>query len=104
MKREKYTDISATHHFVALGIETSGVFGMEAKELLLEVVHQVMEESEDPKSYDYLLQRIFVAIQRGNAEPVLGTSVSLGTILTLLYSRLLSSGREGFVFKFCLLF
>ena len=39
LKREKYADISATHHFIPWGIETSGVFGVEEKELLLEVGH-----------------------------------------------------------------
>ena len=37
LKREEYADTSATHHFVPLGIETLEVFGVEAKELLLEV-------------------------------------------------------------------
>ena len=58
LKRQKFADISATHNFVPLEIETSGVFGVEAKELLLEVGHRLMEESREPRSYDYPLQRI----------------------------------------------
>ena len=66
LKREKYADISATHHFVPLGIETTGMFGVEAKELLLEVGRRVMEESGESRSYDYLLQRISIAVQQRN--------------------------------------
>ena len=44
VKREKHADITATHHFVSVGIETSGVFGVEAKNLL-EVGHRVLEVS-----------------------------------------------------------
>ena len=44
----RYADISATRHFVPLGIETLGIFGVEEKELLLEIGHLVMEESGIP--------------------------------------------------------
>ena len=39
LKRERYAGISATHHFVPVGIETLGMFGMEAVKLLLEAGH-----------------------------------------------------------------
>ena len=39
------------------------VFSMEENDLLLEVDHQVMAESGEPRSYDYLLQRISIAVQ-----------------------------------------
>ena len=53
--------------------ESSEVFAMEANELLLEVGFQVMEESEKPRSYDNILQRISVAVQRGNVTGHLGS-------------------------------
>ena len=47
---------------------------MEAKELLLEVGHQMVEKLSESESYDYLLQRISIAVQQGNAVAGLGTS------------------------------
>ena len=37
LKREKYAGISAIHYFVPVGIETSWVLGINAKQLLLDV-------------------------------------------------------------------
>ena len=62
-----------TFHLLVI-LYTWGVLGKEAKELLQEVGHRVMEESGDTRSYGYRLQRISVAIQHGNAAVVLGTS------------------------------
>ena len=72
-----------------------GVFGVEAKVLLLEVGHRVMEEFEDPRSNNYLLQRISVAVQQGNAAVVLGTSRVLNVLDV--------EEGEGFVLLFVLL-
>ena len=41
------------NYFVFVGIETSWVLGVEVKEPLLEVGHQMMRVSGEPKSYDY---------------------------------------------------
>ena len=61
LKRGNYAAISATHHFIPVRTETLGVFSAEAKDLLLEVGHRVIEES---GLYDYLLQS-FIAVQQG---------------------------------------
>ena len=49
LKRKKYAVIAATHHIVPVWIKTSGVFGMQAKGLLLEVGNRVMAESGEPR-------------------------------------------------------
>ena len=66
MRIEKYADILPTHHIVPLGIKTSRAFGLKVKELLLEVSNGLMEESGKLRSYDYLMQRISVAVRRRN--------------------------------------
>ena len=62
-KVAKYIELAATHHFIPVAIESTGVFGPQA--------HAFFRE---PLSLHYLHQRIAVAIQRGNAAAVLGTS------------------------------
>ena len=50
--------------------ETSRVFGPEALSLLEDIGRQIRAETEEPRSFPFLLQVISVAIQRGNAACV----------------------------------
>ena len=54
-------------------IETTGVCGPEALQFLRELGHCLKAETGEPRSIKFLLQRISVAMQRGNAAAVLGT-------------------------------
>ena len=72
-KKAKYAELAATHHFVPVAIETMGVFGKEAEAFFIELGRRIREETGEPLSFHYLLQRIAVAMQRGNAAAVLGT-------------------------------
>ena len=55
-KREKYTELAATHHFVPVAIETLGAFGKEAQAFLREHGHCIQEETGEPLDFHYLLQ------------------------------------------------
>ena len=79
-KRTKYTELEASHHFVPVAIETTGVFGPEALQFLRELGHRLKSESGEAQSFHFLQQRISVAIQRGNAAAVLGTMKSINNI------------------------
>ena len=72
-KRLKYAELEAIHHFVPVAIETSGVCGPEALQFLHELGHRLKAETREPRSLQFLFQRISVTIQRGNAAAVLGT-------------------------------
>ena len=73
-KKVKYAELATTHLFIPLAVETTGVFGSEARAFFRELSHQIQHETCEPLAHQYLLQRIAVAVQRGNAAPVLGTS------------------------------
>ena len=73
-KKAKYAELAVTHHFVPVAIETMGVFGKEAEAFFIELGRRIREETGEPLSFHYLLQRIAVAMQRGNAAAVLGTT------------------------------
>ena len=73
-KRAKYAELATTHHFIPLAVETSGVFSSEAQMFFREFGRRIKDESGEPQAYQYLLQGISVAVQRGNAAAALGTS------------------------------
>ena len=73
-KKAKYADLLTTHHFVPIGIETTGVFGPEALSFFKELGHCLRARSGEPLSFSHLLQQIGVTIQQGNTAAVLGTA------------------------------
>ena len=58
--------------FVPIAVETLGVLGREARHFVKEVARRVKSVTDDPLAHQYLLQRISVAVQRGNAAALLG--------------------------------
>ena len=72
---ETYADLAASYHFVPVSVETLGVFGPEALSLLEDIGRQIIRaETGEPRSLQFLLQGVSVAIQQGNAASVLGTT------------------------------
>ena len=72
-KSRKYSDIVVGVDFVPVAIETSGVWGEQALELITEIGRRIAAVTYEPRSTSFLRQRISVAVQRGNAFCVLGT-------------------------------
>ena len=62
--------------FAPVVIETSSVFGKQTLSFLKDLACRVRKVSVEVKSFPYLLQRLAVAVQRGNAVSVLGTFAS----------------------------
>src|SRR5260221_2724079 len=73
LKRQKYRDLEASHHFVPIAIETSGVIGAEARTLLADLGRRLAEATKEQRSHSFLLQRLLLAVQRGNAASIMGT-------------------------------
>ena len=72
-KIQKYSDIIPSVDFVPVAIETSGVWGRQALDLINEIGRRIAAVTHEPRSTAFLRQRISVAVQRGNAYCVLGT-------------------------------
>jgi len=72
-KSRKYADIIAGVDFIPFAIETSGVWGVQALELVSEIGRRLTSTTHEPRSTTFLRQRISVAVMRGNAQCVLGT-------------------------------
>ena len=73
LKMVKYANLTPTHHFVPVGVETCGTFGPQALSLFRELGQRLKKATGEQRSYQFLIQRVSVAIQTGNAISVLGT-------------------------------
>ena len=71
-KRSKYNNLEATHHFIPIAVETLGVMGADAQSFFWEVARRLRAVTNEPQSLQFLIQRVAVAIQRGNAAAILG--------------------------------
>ena len=69
-KRQKYAHLDSSHFFVPVAVETLGV---EARALFKDIGRRIFSVTQEPLSHRFLVQRIAVAVQRGNAAAVLGT-------------------------------
>jgi hypothetical protein len=72
-KTQKYVDIICGADVVPKAIETSGVWGEQAIELVKEIGRRIAASTHEPRSTVFFRQRLSVAVQRGNAYCVLGT-------------------------------
>ena len=73
-KSEKYRGLPPGHMFSPIAIETLGAIGPKSLALLKEFRRRIRAESGEPKSTEYLLQRLSVAVQRGNSTSVQGST------------------------------
>ena len=72
-KSAQYTHLQSTHLFMPVSAETSGVFGEESLHFLRELARRVRDRTGEPDAFQHLLQRLSMAIQRGNAISIMGT-------------------------------
>jgi hypothetical protein len=75
-KRLKYEAISRSHYFVPLAIETLGAVGEEGMIFLKELSGRIAAVTKDERSLNFLMQRISVTVQQGNAACIIGTMSS----------------------------
>ena len=84
-KRLKYAEISRTHVFIPIAVETMGAVGKDGLSFLKELGTRIMTVTQERRSFEFLMQRISVAIQRGNAACILGTLPSASELDDIFY-------------------
>ena len=72
-KREKYVELTHTHLFCPIAVETMGPVEEEGRDLLSAIGHQICKITGDPRETSFLSQRLSIIIQRGNAGAFRGT-------------------------------
>jgi len=85
-KMTKYSSLSAQYDFRPIAAETLGAPGDEALTFLRDLGQRIAVATAEPRSFQFLMQRISVAVQRGNAACIVA-----------LYKRL--TGTTCFTFK-----
>ena len=74
LKVEKYSELRDRIIFIPLGFETVGGWGTECKVFVNKLGSLVMEKTGEKRSKVFLVQRLSIAIQRGNAAGILGSA------------------------------
>ena len=72
-KAEKYSSLGVGYSFTPVAIETLGAMGKKSLAFLKDLGHRVRQRTGEVKAKAYLIQRLSVAVQRGNAASVLGS-------------------------------
>ena len=72
-KTSKYRSLAALYSFTPVAVETLGAFGEEAAAFFQDLGHRITAVTSEPRSLQFLLQRLSVTLQRGNAACVIGT-------------------------------
>ena len=71
-KEMKYSHLENSHYFVPIAIETLGAMGHKARCFLKKLARRISLATEDNQAHSHLMQRLSMAVQRGNAAAVLG--------------------------------
>jgi hypothetical protein len=66
-KINHYADLSTTHVFEPVAIETLGGVGIRSWAFIWELAKRISRQSRDKREFQYLRQRLGIAVQRGNA-------------------------------------
>jgi hypothetical protein len=72
-KVTKYSALTHNYTFVPIAVETFGSWGQSASLFVSDIGRHLQRTSGDSRSTSFLRQRISLAIQRGNAQSVMGT-------------------------------
>ena len=74
-KNSKYAELVASGDliFAPIAIETLGVWGPSALEICADIGGRIASRTGDSRAFAFLMQRLGIAVQRGNADAVIGT-------------------------------
>jgi len=81
----KYDEISRTHVFIPIAVESMGAVGEDGLSFLRELGARIMHVSKEPSSFEFLMQRVSVDIQRGNAACILGIMPNASDLADIFY-------------------
>jgi len=84
-KRTLYSNLETNFHFVPVCVETLGTWGEEGLKLIKRIGELMKNVTGEKRSTSFLIQRISVAVQKGNAAAVLGTVPSEASLEEIYY-------------------
>jgi len=66
-KKLKYSRLSATYYFIPVAVESAGALGEDASDFINEPGRRIATVTGEPRSTEFLFQRLSVAVQCSNA-------------------------------------
>ena len=72
-KHNKCKDLKDNYMFTPIAIETIGSWGPESLKFVKELWKQIQENTGEKQAKSYMIQRLSMTVQRGNAASILGT-------------------------------
>ncbi|XP_021962574.1 uncharacterized protein LOC110858198 [Folsomia candida] len=72
-KMKRYEDLLDRFLFVPVAVETTGVWGKEGLSLIKEIGTRITALTDEKRATNFLIQRISIAVQRGNVAAILGS-------------------------------
>src|SRR5687768_1918819 len=87
LKRQKYAGIASSHFIIPVSLETFGAWHTDSLDFIRELDRRASQVTGDLRETAFLLQRLSVVVQRGNAASVRGSLPS--TVLSRMIYNLL---------------
>jgi len=78
--KSKYSSLSPLYDFTPIAVETLGAVGESALDFLHELGCRIARSTAEPRSFTFLMQRLSIAVQLGNAICVTGTAPSTSSL------------------------
>lgn len=72
-KADKHVELEKKHHFMPVSMETHGPVAASSLRFLRQLGAKIQQRTGEIRSTEFLLQRISLAVQRGNAACIRGT-------------------------------
>jgi len=72
-KTKKYEFLDGAYIFAPIAVETTGVWAKDSLRVVEDIGRRITEVSGEKRATSFLLQRLSIAVQRGNVAAVLGT-------------------------------
>ena len=69
----KYDSLAPNYDIAPVAIESLGAIGPLSRALLKDLGRRIKESTGEARAHEYLVQRLAVAVQRGNAVSIMGT-------------------------------
>ena len=85
-KTTKYRSLASLYRFTPIAVETLGALGDEASAFFCDLGRRIASVYCRTRSSQFLMQRLSVTLQRGNAACVLGTVPSSHGLDDLFYT------------------
>jgi hypothetical protein len=79
-KIRKYSTLVSQYEFAPIGVETLGSWGPCALRVLKEIGKRITVQTCESRSTIYLMQRLSIAVQRGNAQSMFATIPSVAEL------------------------